>query len=219
MPDRTGHTTRLLCLDFDGTLVDTRPLWEAAYRQVARARKQQLPPNWWPLIAGKSMTASAVVFDAYQPDEQAEVASQLVATAMSLAGVYPPIVLPGAHELVARAAHARVPACIVTSTWTALASRLAAAAGFSPLHVTGGDEVENGKPDPAIYWKACATHGTLPQHATAVEDSPSGIAAAFAAGLFVYALGDHVVTDRTRQRQISHLDAVTFVADAGSSAC
>jgi len=208
--DDTFRQPQLLCLDFDGTLVDTQPMWEATYLAVAASRQHQLPQHWWGMIAGKSMDASAIVFDVHDPDEQQLVAQQLVATAQTLAATFPPIVLPGATQLFERARMPGVPICIVTSTWTALAYTLAKAAGFPDVAITGGEQVQSGKPDPEIYLRACAAHHSAPKACVAVEDSPSGVTAALAAGMHVYALGEHAVTDPARQRSITTLDAIMF---------
>jgi len=197
-----------LCLDFDGTLVDTRPMWEAAYLHVAKARALTLPENWWATIAGKSMDASAIVFGVHQPAAQQQVAKELVETALALVAHYPPIVLPGAAELFVRAQTAGVPVCIVTSTWSELAGALAHVAGFPSTQIVGGDQVQHGKPSPDIYQRACTALGVSAKHSVAVEDSPSGVAAAYTAGLSVYGLGTHAVTDTSRLRLIGHLDAV-----------
>lgn len=202
----------LLCLDFDGTLVDTRPLWEAAYRAVADAREHRLPPNWWGSIAGKSMDASAEVFGVYPRKEQKIVSKDLVEAALVRANTYPPIVLPGAKELFARADAANIACCIVTSTWTELATVLAAAAGFPQTAIIGGDQVTAGKPAPDIYLKATRSHGVSPMACVAIEDSPSGVLAAYTAGLAVYVLGDHSVSDPLRQRSILGLDAVRLTS-------
>jgi beta-phosphoglucomutase-like phosphatase (HAD superfamily) len=45
------------------------------------------------------------------------------------------------------------------------------------------DDVVHGKPAPDIYLLACQRLGVAPADALALEDSPSGIAAAKAAGL------------------------------------
>jgi len=198
----------LLCLDFDGTLVDTRSLWDAAYRRGASARGHKLPTNWWHMIAGKSMDASAVVFDVHDPDEQQQVARDLVDTAGTLVSSYPPVVLPGAEALFARAAHAHVHVCIVTSTWTRLATVLANMAGFPPVAIIGGEKIVYGKPSPDIYVAACESHRVNPHACLAVEDSPSGVAAAYAAGLSVCALGVHTTPKSSRIRLISRLDEV-----------
>lgn len=210
VPTGVDASCQLVCLDFDGTLVDTQPLWMAAYRQVARTRAQELPPDWWPMIAGKSMAASASVFGVTDPHGQTEIAELLVYTATQLAAAYPPIVLPGAHDLFARAEAANIAVRIVTSTFTDLATLLAVAANFPPVPITGGDQVQAGKPAPDIYLKACRDSDCQPAYAVAVEDSTSGVAAATAAGLFVYDIGGDAGVSSPRYRNIRHLDEVRF---------
>ena len=51
--------------------------------------------------------------------------------------------------------------------------------------VLGGDEVANPKPAPDIYAAACERLGASPARAVALEDSPTGVAAAMAAGMYV----------------------------------
>ena len=51
--------------------------------------------------------------------------------------------------------------------------------------VLGVDDVENPKPSPDLYLRACELLGVLPAKAVALEDSPPGVAAARAAGLLV----------------------------------
>ena len=64
---------------------------------------------------------------------------------------------------------------------------------FGPV-VTAGGDVLPPKPAPDTYLAACAQLGVEPRHALAVEDSPNGIAAAKAAGLFCVAV-PHVLTE------------------------
>ena len=49
--------------------------------------------------------------------------------------------------------------------------------------ITCVDMVKRGKPAPDVYLLACERTGVLPQHALAVEDAPSGVHSAHAAGL------------------------------------
>lgn len=55
-----------------------------------------------------------------------------------------------------------------------------------------GDTVKEGKPDPEIYLKACMEIGIRPNEAAALEDAPSGICSAAAAGMYVIAVPDLV---------------------------
>jgi HAD superfamily hydrolase (TIGR01509 family) len=51
--------------------------------------------------------------------------------------------------------------------------------------IVSGDEVRAFKPAPDIYLAICDRLGVPPTHAVALEDSPPGVAAARAAGMFV----------------------------------
>ncbi len=62
--------------------------------------------------------------------------------------------------------------------------------------VASRDDVENGKPDPEIYFLAARQLGIPPQDCLVLEDSPAGVKAALAAGMSVVA----VSTPFTRQR-------------------
>ncbi|HSK93459.1 MAG TPA: HAD family phosphatase [Candidatus Angelobacter sp.] len=57
------------------------------------------------------------------------------------------------------------------------------------------DDVEHSKPAPDIYLLACERLGVEPSEALALEDSPSGIAAAKAAGLTCIAVPQFAETD------------------------
>ena len=70
--------------------------------------------------------------------------------------------------------------------------------------VVAGDEVARRKPDPAVYRAATARLGVPPSWCVAVEDSPTGTAAAAAAGCTVLA----VRTALLRQLRYPHADHV-----------
>jgi len=61
--------------------------------------------------------------------------------------------------------------------------------------VASRDDVEHGKPDPEIYLLVARALGVAPQECLVIEDSPSGVRAALAAGMHVIA----VSTPFTRQ--------------------
>lgn len=58
-----------------------------------------------------------------------------------------------------------------------------------------GNMVEHSKPDKEIYEKACFAIGVVPEEAVALEDAPSGIASAYAAGLKPVMVPDLVKPD------------------------
>ena len=55
-------------------------------------------------------------------------------------------------------------------------------------HVSCRDEIIPPKPAPDVYIRACEALGVAPREAVAVEDSPNGVAAAKAAGLWCVAV-------------------------------
>jgi HAD superfamily hydrolase (TIGR01509 family) len=61
--------------------------------------------------------------------------------------------------------------------------------------IVTADDVENPKPAPDLYLLACERLGVAPDEALALEDSPSGVAAAKAAGLTCIAVPQFAETD------------------------
>ena len=95
-----------------------------------------------------------------------------------------PSLCPGAVELL----HALPqPKAIATSASRRTALRHLAATRLAGhfAHVVTRDDVPRGKPAPDSFLRAAALLGARPQRCLAVEDSPTGVAAACAAGLQV----------------------------------
>jgi beta-phosphoglucomutase-like phosphatase (HAD superfamily) len=63
-------------------------------------------------------------------------------------------------------------------------------------HVTGGDEVNAGKPAPDVYIDAAKKLGIAPKHCLALEDSNNGATAALAAGMSVIQIPDLAPSNR-----------------------
>lgn len=91
---------------------------------------------------------------------------------------------PGAAKLVQFCRENGVRVSIATATSQRLAKERLALAGLIDLfpEIVGGDQVKRGKPDPDIYLTAAKAMALSPDECVAVEDSPNGIVAAFAAG-------------------------------------
>jgi beta-phosphoglucomutase-like phosphatase (HAD superfamily) len=80
-----------------------------------------------------------------------------------------------------------VPIGIASNSPRALVEAALDAAGLDgPFDVIlGVDDVRRPKPDAEIYLAACERLGGAPSRFIALEDSPTGVAAAHAAGLYV----------------------------------
>ena len=80
---------------------------------------------------------------------------------------------------------------VVTTTCRANVEAVLAASGLSDAFsaVVSKEDVQAAKPDPECYRIACARFDVAPTEAVALEDSPTGLAAARAAGLRAIAVG------------------------------
>lgn len=103
----------------------------------------------------------------------------------------------GAKELLFYAKERGYKIAVATSTSRAYAVKELTDAGIWQFFDGGifGDMVENTKPDPEIYIKACESIGMLPKDCLALEDAPAGICSAYAAGLKVIVIPDLLQPD------------------------
>jgi HAD superfamily hydrolase (TIGR01509 family) len=96
---------------------------------------------------------------------------------------------PGARELLEALGRAGVPCALVTMSYRQLVDAVLAqlpARTFGA--VVTGDQVSHGKPDPEAYQLAAQLLGVPAQRCIAIEDSPTGVASASAAGAQVIAV-------------------------------
>ena len=125
------------------------------------------------------------------------------------------ILMPGAGELLASLRAAGVPVALVSSSFRGLVDAVLDQ-GVGPFELTlAGDEVCDAKPHPEPYLTAARRLGVPAARCVVIEDSPSGVAAAEAAGCAVLAVPSvpGVVFDPApRRRVVRSLTGVT-VAD------
>lgn len=77
-----------------------------------------------------------------------------------------------------------------------------------------GSMVENGKPQPDIYLKACEELGLSPEQCIALEDSPNGILSAYRAGCKPIMIPDlSEPDDDTKKLLLARLDSLDKVID------
>jgi HAD superfamily hydrolase (TIGR01509 family) len=66
--------------------------------------------------------------------------------------------------------------------------------------IFSADDVEHGKPDPAVFLFAAASMGVPPDRCAVIEDSVSGVEAGLAAGMTVFAFSGSVTSAQRLQR-------------------
>ena len=180
--------------DMDGTLVDTEPYWiEAEYALVER-----FGGRWSDELAhrlvGNALLVSAEIIIANSPVTLSphEVVDELMSAVVDRVRHHVPW-RPGARELLDEAVAKGVPNALVTMSWQPLARAVADALPGSPFAVlVTGDEVTHGKPHPEPYLTAAALLAAPPERCLAIEDSPTGVRSAVAAGVPTIAV-PHVV--------------------------
>jgi len=94
---------------------------------------------------------------------------------------------PGAIALIDALRAAGLPVGMASNSPRAIVDRALAAAGIADRfdRTIAGDEVQHPKPAPDIYLELARLLGADPARCAAIEDSPTGAAAARAAGMFV----------------------------------
>lgn len=173
--------------DLDGTLVDSSPVHERAYRQVLGEHHPGLLGGFdYGTISGLTTLDAFRKLGLDESNSRAATAQKqsLYRDAVSAGAVR---ALPGAAALLEKLKARGAAIAIVTSASRASATGTLEATGllaFVDALVTA-DDVANGKPDPEPYRAALARLKADPAQTLAVEDALSGIASAHAAGVKV----------------------------------
>ncbi|MEV4253605.1 HAD family phosphatase [Spirillospora sp. NPDC049652] len=170
--------------DMDGTLIDSERLWFEVESEVM----ESLGGVWTHadqenLVGGNLAVASDYMVRRAGSGVPAEqVGRTLLAGMVERMRTNVPL-LPGAKELLTDVRAAGLPTALVTSSHRALLEPALDGIGRDHFDLTlAGDEVSRTKPHPEPYLTACARLGVDPARCAVLEDSPSGLASAEAAG-------------------------------------
>ncbi len=180
--------------DMDGTLVDTEPYWIAAEHGIVEEHGGTWNDEFAHQLVGNDLMVSAAFIRDHSPItwEPDRIVEELLVRVVARVRQHVPW-RPGARELLAALGDAGVPSALVTMSWRSLADAVVEALpdGTFAVVVTG-DEVPHGKPHPAPYHRAAGLLGVEPVACVAIEDSPTGVRSAVAAGVPTLAV-PHVV--------------------------
>jgi len=181
---------RAVLFDMDGLLVDSEPLWFEVERTVmARLGGQWGKADQQALIGGSlDRTVSWLLAKAAVPASRDDVARWLVAEMAALIGARGLPLQPGAGPLLAGLDAAGVPHALVTASSRAIMEAVLKVTALSFNVTVCGEDVRRGKPDPEPYTLAADRLGVPAAGCVVLEDSPTGIAAARAAGCPVIAV-------------------------------
>jgi HAD superfamily hydrolase (TIGR01509 family) len=180
--------------DMDGTLIDSEKVWDRSLVEVLRwlggtdlsaaARRETL--------GGNLESSLRIVFREAGVEPEAELFDKAARMLVEKTAEFFEDGLPwrpGAVAVLEAVRAAGVPLALVTNTGRYLTDKALVGIGRERFDVTVcGDEVPHGKPAPDPYLRAAALLGVPIAECVAVEDSPTGIAAAEAAGAAVLAV-------------------------------
>jgi HAD superfamily hydrolase (TIGR01509 family) len=180
--------------DMDGTLVDTEPYWiKAEYELVAEWGGTWSDEHAKALVGNALLTSAAYIREHggvdLAPFELIDWLERRVIEQLSERMSW----RPGARELLSALGEERVPCGLVTMSYRAMAMTVVdELPGGTFTTVVTGDQVSDGKPHPEPYRTAAERLGVDARYCIAIEDSPTGVASAEAAGCTVLAVPHHI---------------------------
>lgn len=195
-----------LIFDFDGLILDTEESEFQSWQEVFASYNTHLPLDKWAVCIG----SGAESFDVYgyleeqigQTVQREEIAKSRRMRHNELLALK--TVLPGVEAYILDAKRLGLKLGVASSSsraWvTGHLSRLGLLQYFDYLRC--GDEVRHKKPDPELYLDVLKHFGISGQEAIVLEDSPNGIRAGQAAGIFSVAIPNIV----TGQLRLEHAD-------------
>ncbi|HEV7196016.1 MAG TPA: HAD family phosphatase [Pedococcus sp.] len=180
--------------DMDGTLVDTEPYWISAEHAIVEEAGGLWSDEYAHQLVGNDLMVSAQFIRENSPVEldPLQIIEELLQRVIAQVRDHVPW-RPGAVELLTALGEQGVPNALVTMSWRSLADAVVAALPEGTFAtVITGDEVEHGKPHPEPYLAAADALGVAVADCVAIEDSPTGVRSAVAAGVPTLAV-PHVV--------------------------
>ncbi|MCC5034176.1 MULTISPECIES: HAD family hydrolase [Streptomyces] len=207
-----GTTTlQAVLLDMDGTLVETEGFWWDAEVEVFAELGHILHDHHREVVVGGPMSRSAgYLIEVTGADITVPELSVLLNDRFEeMMGRGVPL-MPGAARLLAELAAHRVPTALVSASHRRVIDRVLESVGAGHFDLTlAGDELERTKPHPDPYLMAAAKLGADPARCAVIEDTPTGVASAEAAGCPVVAVPSVVpIEPAPRRPVVSSLEEV-----------
>lgn len=170
--------------DMDGTLVDTEPYWMAAETPLVERFGGTWSHEQALSLVGRGLEDSARIFqEAGVRMSIEDIVDYLTDDVMGQLATKGVPFRPGAQELLSSLRDAGIKTALVTMSLRRMAQTVVDLIEFDAFDVIiAGDDSTRPKPFPDPYLQACAALGVQPEQTVAIEDSPTGLRSAVAAG-------------------------------------
>ncbi|WP_072690014.1 HAD family hydrolase [Rhodococcus marinonascens] len=184
--------------DMDGTLLDSEKMWDVAVRELSlQLGGPMTEETRLTTIGASSVNALGSIFDSLgldrDPHALAEAKEWMFGRVEELFSDGIPW-RPGAREALRTVRSGGLKSALVTNTERRLTDRALDTLGREHFdHSVCGDEVPAGKPHPDPYLRGAELLGLDPSQCLAIEDSPTGVASAQAAGCIVLVVPCEIV--------------------------
>jgi HAD superfamily hydrolase (TIGR01509 family) len=191
---------RAFLFDFDGLILDTEFASRAGWQRLYREHGHELPNDLWATLVGTThapwdpMTHLEELVG--EPLEREALNERRYAHELAL--IEAEELRPGIADYFAAARQRGLKRAIVSSSnrrWVDMhLERLEEAVGWDAI-CTADRDPARAKPSPTLYLEALDLLGVAAAEAVAFEDSPNGIRAAKAAGIFTVAVPNEITRD------------------------
>jgi HAD superfamily hydrolase (TIGR01509 family) len=169
--------------DSDGLTLDTEGAWTRAEQALFARHGRTFTMEHKRTLLGTSPAESAALLETMLGRPGPQLRDELYELALEEVGaeVQP---MPGAVALLAALGEEGVPVALVSNSRRGFVERGLRAGGLEDAFaaIVTSDDVARPKPAPDAYLAAAAALGVAPEACAVLEDSPTGLAAARAAG-------------------------------------
>ncbi len=186
MPENPAATIRALVCDLDGTMFDTEAMFFRVATEMLAERGKVFTIEIMRAMIGRQPAESGLAFKTLAGLDDDPLALMEEAKDRFLGRLDDVLPMPGLRTLLDHARGLGLPLAVATSAGREYAERLLVGHGVRDRFsvVLAREDVTRHKPDPEIYRGAARLLGAEASATLVVEDTPTGLAAAKAAGTF-----------------------------------
>jgi HAD superfamily hydrolase (TIGR01509 family) len=198
--------------DFDGTLVDTEPIWDETQDEMLAERGVAFTAEHRSLMRGSSsMVTAEIMAELFgEGTSVQEVFDEVHARMVARLTAELPW-MPGARELMEDLDRHGVPCAIVTASFSIIMDAVRTRLPHNVRYIVTSDLVANAKPHPEPYQTAADLLRVDPRDTVAREDAIPGATSALAAGSVVVAVAPEVThAPHPRLRAAEGLEGLTW---------